>query len=286
MFKPGETVCVSPNKFGYHSIPLENTLSGEVTLIPTQDSALRRNKTWEECYEQCPTKDLTLAALNPIYGYREDLNCTSFRSFLVELDYGPLKEQVEYLKRIGIPYSALIFSGNKSIHCLITLDKDLPSYDIYYMFAEWILGVATMADQNTKNPSRSIRIPGAEREPGKFQALVEFKGPVKLEDLSDWLKIHPGAKPKKVEKRAISDEPIDLLKLKPWVAQRLQNGLDPTQGRNKQWFSISCEFALAGFTEEDATEKLRSYFEPDKDFKEREWKTSIRSGYKYIYERR
>lgn len=296
MFRPEETVCVSYNKYGYHSIPLENVMEKEVVLVPTQDSVHKRNEarksrnlpdlTWEECFEKCESKDLTLVALNPIKGFREDINATAYRSFLVELDYGPIDEQIAYIKRIGLPYSALVFSGNKSIHCLITLDKDLPSYEVYYTLAEWILNVATMADPNTKNPSRSIRIPGAEREPGKFQELKEIKGLVKLTDLSAWLASHPEAKPVKQEKRPISTTELDLSLLKPWVAYRLVHGLDPTKGRNKQWFSIACEFALMGYSEDDTLNLLSAYFVPDRDFKIREWKTSIKSAYKYIYERR
>lgn len=296
MFRPGEMVCVSPNKYGYHSIPLEVVLSDVITLVPTPDSVDKRNAgrkerglppiTWEESFEQCKTQDLTLVALNPIKGFREDLNTTAYRSFLVELDYGDIDSQIEYIKRIGLPYSALVFSGNKSVHCLITLDTDLPSYEVYYTLAEWILAIATMADPNTKNPSRSIRIPGAEREPGKFQKLIEINGLVKLIDLSAWLAAHPDAKPVKQEKRAVSGEPIDLSLLKPWVAHRLVYGLDPTKGRNKQWFSIACEFALAGYSEDDTIDLLSAYFTPDRDFKDREWKTSIKSAFKYIYERR
>lgn len=295
MFRPGETVCVSPNKYGYHSIPLENVMEGDVTLVPTPDSVVKRNEkrqergysllAYEECFETCPSDNLTLVALNPIKGFREDLKATAYRSFLVELDYGPLKTQVDYIKQIGLPYSALVFSGNKSIHCLITLDTDLPSYEVYYTFAEWILNVATMADPNTKNPSRSIRIPGAEREPGKKQLIVEMKGPVKLTDLSAWLALHPESKPQVAEKRQVSDTPIDLERLKPWVAHRLVYGLDPTKGRNKQWFSIGCEFALAGYSEDDTLNLLYSYFTPDRDFRKGEFETSIKSAFKYIYER-
>lgn len=285
MFKPGETVSVSPNKYGYHSIPLENVLGSEVTLVPTPESAEKRKLIWEETFEQCPTDKLLLVALNPIKGWRQDMSCTAYRSFLVEMDYGPIEDQMKYAKQIGLPYSAAIFSGNKSIHFLITLDQDLPSYEVYYHLAEWILNIATMADPNTKNPSRSIRIPGHEREPGKFQKLMEIKGPTKLADLSAWLKLHPGAKPVKNEKREISDTPIDLLNMKPWVAYRLVHGLDATQGRNKQWFSIACEFALGGYSEDDTIDMLRNYFNPDRDFKEREWLTSIKSAFKYIYER-
>lgn len=286
MFKPGEKVSVSPNKYGYHSMPLENAMLDTVTLVPTPESAEKRNLKWEDTFEQCPSDQLLLVALNPIEGFRQDMSCTAFRSFLVEMDYGPIADQLVYAKQIKLPYSAAIFSGNKSIHFLITLDQDLPSYKVYYQMAEWILNIATMADPLTKNPSRSIRIPGHYREPGKLQELMEIRGPVKLQDLGNWLKMHPEAKPLEAEKREISDTPIDLRNVKPWVAYKLANGLDVTQGRNRQWFAIACEFALGGYDEDGAIDFLRNYFVPDRDFREREWLTSIKSAFKYIHERK
>lgn len=271
MFRPGETVCVSHNKYGYHSIPLENALNGPVTLVPPSE---------KHKWEHPKTDELTLVALNPITGFRKDEFCTAFRSFLIEMDYGPLAEQLAYAKKIELPYSAVIFSGNKSLHFLITLDEDLENETIYRRLSEWILGVATAADQKTKNPSRSIRIPGAEREPGKFQQIVEFKGATKVADLIAWLSKHPDAKPKQPEKREKTGV-HDFDKLKPWVVERLTKGLDPTKGRNQQWFSIACEFALAGFSEDGTFDILQDFFLEDRDFKEREWRTAIRSGFKH-----
>lgn len=276
MFRPGETVCVSHNKYGYHSIPLDNALNGPVTLIPP-DTA--------RAWETPSSNEITLVALNPIKGFRQDASCTAFRNFLVEMDYGPLPEQLAYAKKIGLPYSAVVFSGNKSLHFLISLESDLPDEATYRKLSEWILGIATIADQNTKNPSRSIRVPGSYREPGKKQILVELKGPTSLKDLAAWLNQHPEAKPKEKEKREISGK-HDFTKLKQWVIDRLLNGLDPNQGRNKQWFSIACEFALAGYSEDDTMDILSDFFSPDRDFSEREWKTSLRSGFKYIYDRK
>ena len=276
MFRPGETVCVSHNKYGYHSIPLENALNGPVTLVPPDTS-----REWEKP----DSGQLTLVALNPIKGFRQDLSCTAFRNFLVEMDYGPLPEQLAYAKKIGLPYSAVVFSGNKSLHFLISLATDLPDEKTYRKLSEWILGIATIADQNTKNPSRSIRIPGAYREPNKKQILVEIKEPITLTTLGAWLNQYPDAKPKEKEKREISGQ-HDFSKLKQWVIDRLLNGLDPNQGRNKQWFSIACEFALAGYSEDDTMDILTEFFSPDRDFSEREWKTSVRSGFKYIYDRK
>lgn len=278
MFRPGETVCVSHNKYGYHSIPLENALNGVATLVsPNPDYP----------FEKVDTDSLLLVALNPIKGWRDDASVTAYRSFLIEMDYGPLAEQLAYADKIGLPYSAVVFSGSKSLHFLITLDQDLPSYEVYYLMAEWTLAIASAADQNTKNPSRSIRIPGALREPGKKQLIVKMKGQTKMADFAAWLAQHPDAKPKPPEKRQVSSTPNDLSKLKPWVKQRLAKGIvGAKSGRNKEWFAVACEFALAGISEDDTIDILYGYFSPDRDFKEREWKTSIKSAFKYVYARK
>jgi len=275
MFRPGETVCVSHNKYGYHSIPLEYAINGPVTLVPPTDKFP---------YEYPDISELLLVALNPIKGFRQDLNCTAFRNFLVELDYGPLPEQLAYVKRLGMPFSAAIFSGNKSIHFLISLDKDLPSEKVYRMFSEWILGVVSLADQNTKNPSRSIRIPGAYREPGKKQLLIEMPGVVKTEELVAWLNKYPDSRPKEKAERVISEQP-DFSRVRPWVSEKLYFGVKPPN-RNKQWFTIGVEFALAGYSEDDTIELLQKYFEPDRDFKQREWETALKSAFKWTYERK
>jgi hypothetical protein len=285
MFRPGETVCVSHNQFGYHAIPLENAINGPVVLVPTPESAEKREKPLVDCIERMDPSQMLLVALNPIKGYRNDQNCTAFRNFLVEVDYGPLSEQLAYAKKIGLPYSACIFSGNKSLHFLISLSQDLPNENIYRHFSQWILHIMTLADQNTQNPSRSIRLPGAWREPTKQQKLVEMRGKTNIDDLVKWLQQYPESKPKKAEKRQVSLH-YDFSNFKPWVKELLLNGLDPSKGRNKQWFSIACEFALAGVSEDDTMDILSEFFTPERDFKEREWKTSIRSGFKYIYERK
>ncbi len=275
MFRLGETVCVSHTKWGYHSIPLENAIDGPVTLIPQITSA-------DQEWKKPRPEELTLVALNPIKGWRQDQNCTAFRSFLVEMDYGPLAEQLSYAKRIGLPYSAVIFSGNKSLHFLITLTEDLPNEETWRRLSEWMLGIATMADEKTKNPSRSIRIPGAIRDTGKRQQLVEFRGAITLKELSEWLLKHPDAKPVVREKR-VSSGKLDYDRIKPWCRDLLINGLKADKGRNQQWFSIACEFALAGFTEDDTLDILSEFFSPDRDFKDREWRRCIKSGFDKIY---
>lgn len=282
MFRPGENVCVSHNKYGFHSIPFENAIGETCKMVSP-------NEKYE--IEIISTDLLTLVALNPITGWREDANCTAFRNFLIEMDYGPLPEQLAYAETIGLPYSAVVFSGNKSLHFLISLDQDLPSESIWRTMAEWTLAIATAADQNTKNPSRQIRIPGAYREPDKKQRIVRFKGATPLKTFSEWLAKHPEAKPKVAERRAPS-ETVDLGKVKEWVKVRLDNvragkyTVGQKSGRNKEWYAMAYEYALAGVSEDDTIDILSEFFTPDRDFKEREWKTCIKSAFKGAYSRK
>jgi hypothetical protein len=272
MFRPGEDVCVSHNKYGYHSIHLKSAFKDEVELIPTDP---------ERKHEKVSTDSLLLVALNPIQGYRQDENCKAYRNFLVEIDGQELKAQIDYIKAIKMPYSAIIFSGNKSMHFLISLDQDLQNEKTYRIISEWILRSVTWADQKTKNPSRSIRIPGAMRKEGR-QRLIEFKGPVSLSDLTAWLKTHPEARPKGRVKK-VPTEDMDYSRVKKWARDRLRHGLDPHKGRNQQWYAIAYEFALSGYSEDDTIKFLDRFFNPDRDFKEREWLTTIRSAFKHAH---
>lgn len=275
MFRPEESLCVSHNEYGYHSIPLSFVLSSEVTLVsPDPDRQ----------FEIISSDILQLVALNPINGFRRDSGCYYFRNFLIEMDYGSIESQMEYAHSIGLPYSAAIFSGNKSVHFLVSLSTDLSGEAEYRKLAEWSLAIASMADPNTKNPSRSIRIPGAARGPGKVQKLLDYRGSTSIDAFMGWLRAHPGCEPKEREKRERSETP-DINKVSMWVQHALVNGLDPLKGRNRQWFAIACDFALSGFSEDDTLDLLSNYFVSDRDFTEREWKTTVCSAFKYIYDR-
>lgn len=297
MFREGETICISPNQFGYHSIPLEKAWDESVTLVPTLESVERRNEIlvkkgleplpFESYIEKCPSQHLTLVALNPIQGYRGDSQCYKYRNFLLELDTGSIKDQVEYIRKLKIPFSAMVFSGSKSVHTLISLDEDLPSEKVYRHLSEWLLRIATMADNKTKNPSRSIRVPGGLRDenPEKIQRLMYFNGPVKLSDLTEFLKGYEHLRPQPKQKRRASEK-RDLSILNPKVVKQLQDGIDFTNGRNNAWFVLACYFCEAGFSEEETIECLTPYFKEERSFKEKEWLISINSAFKHILEQR
>ena len=283
MFKDGESVCVSHNEYGYHSIPLEVALNSEFT-VPMIPPNPFDGRTLEESVQYVSSDRLSLVALNPIKGYRQDANCTALRSFLIELDTGSLAMQMKYVEDRQMPYSACVFSGNKSLHFLICLDQDLPDLKMYHHIIHWILGIMTAADEKCKNPSRSIRIPGAKRG-DKKQALLKLNGQVKIADLYSWLMKWPNEEPKPIERNVMVGE-MDVSKISPWVLNELKNGINVEKGRNTRWFAIAVDFALAGFEEDMAYDFLLQYFQPEHDFKQREFNTAIRSGFKHAYEKK
>lgn len=274
MFKDGERICCSSDKYGYHSIPLENAFMQYVTLISPNDKIP---------IKKVESDSLLLVALNPMKsGYRLDANTTAFRNFLIEMDNGTPKEQMDYIEKLSLPYSAVVFSGNKSLHFLISLDIDLDTEYKYRMIAEWILNIITLADQNCKNPSRSIRIPGSYREPGKKQRLVKINGKVKLNDLMDWLEKRPEARPEAPVRRNLTAGDGEFKGIPSWVMTKLhtQNVGASTGSRNSEWYSIACECAKANLSLDAALGFLEKYFNPDRSFTKREWRTTIKSAYK------
>ena len=56
---------------------------------------------------------------------RADLNCTSLKNLMFEIDGIPLDDQLELLFRSGIPWTAIVFSGNKSYHAILSLEDNL-----------------------------------------------------------------------------------------------------------------------------------------------------------------
>ena len=257
------------------SVPLENLHEKTVRLISSNPAISPK---------MVGVSQLQLVALNPIKGNREDENCTALRTFLVEIDTIPLKDQYDYVQSMRLPYSMIVFSGGKSLHFGITLSEDLSSLETYKYLATWILNVMSKADQNTKNPSRGIRMAGAMRD-GKEQKLIELKRRIPLGDLNAWLSqfehLRPPPPAKYVE---VSDKGLDTLPR--WVTSALEAGVSSYavsngEGRNQRWFKIFCEFAKRGFSSEESMGLLQKYFEEESDFKQSEWETIAKSAEKF-----
>lgn len=277
-FKEGESICVSHNDFGYHSVPLTQLNGGieQVSPPPTPP------KTYQHPAQYINETDICLMAINPISGFRRDDNVTAYRSFMVELDDGPLSEQMDYITKSGLPYSICVFSGNKSLHFGIVLEQDLPSESLWRDVAEWILNILDKADPMTKNPTRSIRFPNNTRPNGKkqLQSLVRFNGKVKYNELAVWLQKYPEHNPAEKRKHEVSIVPKTINGIPQWVLNKLVNGIDESKGRNNEWFGIAMELAKAGYDGDEIVGYTEEYFTPERDFSLSEWKTIMKHAHK------
>ncbi len=275
LFDPGENICVSPNQYGYVAIDPEKLRQESVFL--TQNDGLRSR--------EYATDTLSMLCVNPVNGARKDENVSRFRNFLVEIDGMPLADQIPYVESMKMPYSAVVFSGNKSLHFAISLDEPLESLDGYKFYGKWILNVMNKADPNTFNPTRSIRMPGATRiETGQVQHLVKLGQRVSRQSLIAWLEGYSEYKPEleETKQRVFLTEPGSVLAMPEWVQRALIEGPRIVGGsRNKTWFGLACELGKYGYDEDDAIAFLETVFEPESDFGRNEWKTTVRSGVKH-----
>jgi len=124
---------------------------------------------------------------------RADINCSSLKNLMFEIDGIPLDDQLELLYRSGIPWTAIVFSGNKSYHALLSLEDDLGAphtqegVEQYKQVWKRIAGLINaeytgkivslsdgVLDEATKNPSRFSRFPNSMRS--GHRQRIEFMG--------------------------------------------------------------------------------------------------------------
>lgn len=273
-FNPDEKICVSHNGYGYHSVEQKDFEAGLIEQISPNEKIKP---------ETITDNDVVLMSINPVDGWRRDEHVTAFRSFMVEMDDGTLEEQKKYIDESGLPYSYCCFSGNKSLHFGIVLDEDLPTYELWVDIAEWILNILDKADPMTKNPTRSIRFPDAQRKDGKKQKqqLVYMGERVSHNKLAKFLNKHPDQNPSEIRKK---ERPkgitMTINGIPKWVLDKLENGIDESKGRNNEWFSIAMELAKAGYDDNQMIEYCEGFFTPERDFSLREWKDILTHAYK------
>ena len=272
LFDPGEEICVSPNKYGYHSINQE-AINRSISLVsPNQDCGSI----------VIEASDINLIAVNPIKGFRTDANVTAFRSFMIEIDTGPLQEQKRYIEESKLPFSACIFSGNKSLHYVIALDEPLSDIHQWRFYNQWLLNCLPKTDQQIKNPSRSLRFPGNKRHNGRelVQAMVEMRSRVSREDFFRWLFSHESKKPVQRREQPAVNPRMRYKKIPFWLVTKLKQGV--YENRNGTWFQYACNMANSGFNEEETINYFSEYFLEDRDFKQKEFESCIKSAFKHV----
>lgn len=123
---------------------------------------------------------------------RADINCSKFRNFMFEMDNVPLNDQMEILGGCGIRWSAVVYSGGKSYHAILSVEESLggchtkegiDNYkNIWRRLSAKIneyaksLGFGDVVDPSGKNPSRFTRYPGTIRDNGNEQKIMWVAG--------------------------------------------------------------------------------------------------------------
>lgn len=142
--------------------------------------------------------------------HKEDLprrayaNITVFRNFLFEIDdkdgvQMSAQDQWEFIKSTGLPLSAAVWSGSKSIHFMVSLETPVTTREEYK--ALWMriwYALDQVPDKACKDASRLTRYPnGYRRNKEKVQQLIIVNQRIETQTLEDWLKNRPQApKPK------------------------------------------------------------------------------------------
>lgn len=271
LFNPDEEVCVAPDKWSYHSVTQKELNADKISLIQPNPKFGPK---------KIDSSQINFIALNPIRGFRRAENVLSFRTFLLEFDNGTPQEQYAEIQASGVPYSALVWSGGKSLHCFITLERELiapqnyvakmyaddpdPTLDIEYYknTAKWLVHCFKDSDKVVTDPTRFARFPdnlrtytpdelaqARKKNPDLMikQSLIEIKTRVKNEDFFDFLKQNPDAKP--AERLARNPSGATMDRLSANTLRFLKEGA-PSGFFNTELFKAACNLARCGYDED------------------------------------
>lgn len=122
---------------------------------------------------------------------RSNLWIEKYRNFLFEMDKIPLEEQIPIFEKSGMPYSTVVFSGSKSYHYIVSLTEEIEDrvkYEAVWKAVEKVFSsIGAILDPLVKNPSGLSRMPGAIRDNGVEQTLIEVKERVPTEVFLKWI---------------------------------------------------------------------------------------------------
>lgn len=184
--------------------------------------------------------DYQFFCINPLVPgtTRRDDCVMVYRNILLEFDNGSRIKQLEILA--DVPYSVLTWSGGKSHHAIISLSEPCKDRAEYDALIRRIYTKVQVMDRSVKNPSRLSRTPGAIRDNGNEQTLIEdLVGRVSRSFVEDWL----GPVPEKLK----TEQPERRsLGISPWTRNFLMLGAE-TGKRNASLFAAACDMLRHGY---------------------------------------
>lgn len=127
---------------------------------------------------------------NPLDGKGvKNENVTSYRYALVESDTLDVAKQVALIKELELPCKAIIYSGAKSAHAIVTINAT--SATEYRKRVDYLYRVCEKngltLDKQNKNASRLSRLPGVARGGHKQYIIDTNTGKADFEDWQDWV---------------------------------------------------------------------------------------------------
>jgi len=214
---------------------------------------------------------------------RADHNVLAYRNILVELDEDTTKNQYQFIQKTGLPYSTCVYSGNKSLHFLISLETPLESEEAYRNLCHLVFYAINShnqlkVDTNCKNPSRMSRYPGAIRQDTQLsQDLIELKSRIPNEVLDNWIKSKIGNYRAPNQNGIYGNEAymaqLRQIRDKYGLEAKLSyNGFTknylmfgaPKGERNSSLFKVSCDLFKCGYTYDEIVEKVSEICNLDK----------------------
>lgn len=196
-------------------------------------------------------------------GRRADVNVTEFRNILCEFDKNTIEEQIEWLNNSRLPYSAVIHSGKKSLHVIISLETPLRSKKEYNNLAKKlyaaIKNTGIKVDDSTSNPSRLSRYPGAIRsDTGVEQRLIYVGERVRNGILKTWIKQRAPAQLNKIKTTSAKrrDNETAHRFVSKTTAKLIKEHIHYTESRHTAFKKAAVQLRKSGFTIEEIEEML------------------------------
>lgn len=213
LFETNERVCVSETPFGIETFDVLSAPSAQYF------------------------------AINPLVGTRADKNVSALRNILCEFDSGTIEQQLQVLDEVCLPYTSLVFSGNKSVHAIISLEEPCKDIFEYKNLVKQIYNYLPGVDPANSNPSRFSRLANAVRPNGTQQTLLELKGRVDLLKIKKWCNYKA---PTKITPPFVRVGLKSETYLTPMTKHFLAFGSQPGR-RNKDVFAAACDLFRRGF---------------------------------------
>lgn len=248
-FEPGEGVrlCLGATNDEGREVPTD----GGVVL--TREEWLRKL----EASEGDPNKFLSSSKKNGIFiscnplkpGGSKDSDVTAFRHALIECDSVSPVEQYRHIVGSGVPVTAVISSGGRSVHAWVRVDaKDRREYDerVKQLYAHFAANEFKIDGKNI-NPSRFSRLAGCVRGKKRQELLAikigaeswaQWRASIEVESIGRTTSI------KVLRKFVPSEDPTTLLGER-WVCEKGAVLFVGQSGIGKSSFSVQAAITWA-----------------------------------------